>query len=168
MFSRKEFEEDHLFKFEGEISSERIDAILLKIESIIDNVKWMKSVLRVSYDLLTSSYGSGDKVEYILRNSNGNYQIYCTHNKVPPKVAEFIDKAINKLKDYDENKLRDLIKRLTDKHSPLTNKGVFFEDIIWSIYNIYRRKYAKIEVNYKYLDIEFIPMEFMVSFHFNA
>jgi len=168
MFNDKLSGDKHLIEFKGEVSSRQIDSILLKIEDAIVNVKWMKSVLRVSYDLLTSSYGRGDEVEYLLDKMNGNYQIYCVHNKVPVKTAEFIVKAINKLKDYDEHKLRNLIKKMAARHSPTSIKETFFEDIIWSIYNIYRRKYAKITANYVYPDKQFVALQFMVFFNFNS
>ena len=161
-------EESHLIRFRGEISSKEVDSILQKIENSIDNVKWMKSVLRVSYDLLISGYANGDEVDYILDKSNGNYQIFCKHNKVPANVAGFIVKSINRLRDYDEDRLRDLIKRLAIRHSPTTERETFFEDIIWSIYNIYRRKYATIVVNKSLSDKEFVILEFIVSFDFES
>jgi hypothetical protein len=155
---------NQLIHFKGEVSGREIDSILEKIENAIDDVKWMKSVLRVSYDLLISRYGSADIVEYILGKANGSYKIYCIHNKVPLKVSGFIVKAINKLKGYNEDKLRDLIKRMAARHSPVNNKETFFEDIIWSIFNIYRRKYASLEVNLNSFDNEFVAMEFKVNF----
>jgi hypothetical protein len=159
-----------LIRYKGVISREIIDSLLYKIETAIENIKWMKSVLRVSYDLLTSGYGTGDIVEFVLSNSAGIYYIYCKHNKVSKEAAGFIDKTINKLKDYDEHKLKDLIKRLTVRHSPITEKGTFFEDIIWSIYNIYRRKYANIKISGDFSEpgAEFIPVELFVSFDFKS
>jgi hypothetical protein len=163
-----EVDKNELVHFKGEISRAKIDSILQEIENAIKNIKWMKSILRVSYDLLISGYESGDNVEYILSISGGKYQVYCKHQKIQHDVAEFIDSTISKLKDYDENKLKDLIKRLTTRQSPITEKGAFFEDIIWSIYNIYRRKYAEIEVAYIHSDNEFVAMEFRVNFNFTA
>jgi hypothetical protein len=165
-----EIDKMELVRFKGVITREIVDSLLHKIETSIRNIKWIKSVLRVSYDLLTSGYGAGDIVEFALSNTAGTYSIYCKHNEVSKEAAGFIDKTINKLKDYDEDKLKDLIKRLTSRHSPITEKGTFFEDIIWSIYNIYRRKYANIKISCDFSEPapEFIPVEFFVSFDFKS
>jgi len=161
-------EKNQLVNFKGKISRQTIDALLQKIEVTIQNPKWMKSILRISYDLITSSNNSGDVVEYVLSETDKEYQIFCKHNKVPKDLAQFIDNTITRLKNYEENRLRQLIRRLTERRAPLSEKGTFFEDIIWSIYNIYRRKYAKIEISYIPAENGYVSMDFNVTFDFNA